>query len=59
MVPYTITKPVMQIQSASVQALYYKCGNKLSVQVPALGAQYQPSFSRLRAPRLFRVRKVM
>jgi gliding motility-associated protein GldM len=44
-VPYTITKPVMQIQSASVQALYYQCGNKLSVQVPALGAQYQPSFS--------------
>jgi len=44
-VDYTITKPVMQIQSASVQALYYKCGNKLSVQVPALGAQYQPSFS--------------
>ena len=44
-VDYTITKPVMQIQSASVQALYYECGNKLSVQVPALGAQYQPSFS--------------
>ena len=44
-VPYTVTKPVMQIQSASVQALYYKCGNKLSVQVPALGAQYQPAFS--------------
>jgi len=44
-VPYTITKPVMQIQSASVQALYFKCGNKLSVQVPALGAQYDPSFS--------------
>lgn len=44
-VPYTVTKPVMQIQSASVQALYYECGNKLSVQVPALGAQYQPAFS--------------
>ena len=44
-VPYTITKPVMQVQSASVQALYFKCGNKLSVQVPALGAQYDPSFS--------------
>ena len=42
---YTVSKPVMQIQSASVQALYYKCGNKLSVQVPALGAQYQPAFS--------------
>ena len=45
LVPYTITKPVMQIQSASVQALYLKCGNKLSVQVPALGAQYKPGFS--------------
>ncbi len=45
LVPYTISKPVMQIQSASVQALYFKCGNKLSVQVPALGAQYKPSFS--------------
>ena len=44
-VPYTITKPVMQIQSASVQALYFKCGNKLNVSVPALGAQYKPSFS--------------
>ncbi|MCC3153661.1 gliding motility protein GldM [Hymenobacter sp. BT770] len=44
-VEYTITKPVMQIQSASVQALYFKCGNKLNVSVPALGAQYKPSFS--------------
>jgi gliding motility-associated protein GldM len=44
-VSYTVTKPVMQIQSASVQALYFKCGNKLNVQVPALGAQYKPSFS--------------
>ena len=42
---YTITKPVMQIQSASVQALYFKCGNKLNVSVPALGAQYKPGFS--------------
>ena len=44
-VPYTITKPVMQIQSASVQALYFKCGNKLNVSVPALGPQYKPGFS--------------
>ncbi|GGF16746.1 type IX secretion system motor protein PorM/GldM [Hymenobacter cavernae] len=44
-VPYTVSKPVMQIQSASVQALYFKCGNKLNVQVPALGAQYKPGFS--------------
>lgn len=44
-VEYFVTKPVMQIQSASVQALYFKCGNKLTVSVPALGAQYKPGFS--------------
>ena len=44
-IEYTVSKPVMQIQSASVQALYLKCGNKLTVAVPALGAQYKPSFS--------------
>jgi gliding motility-associated protein GldM len=42
---YTVAKPVMSIQSASVQALYFNCGNKLDVQVPALGALYDPSFS--------------
>ena len=44
-IEYMVSKPVMQIQSASVQALYLNCGNKLNVQVPALGAQYKPSFS--------------
>lgn len=42
---YVVAKPVMSIQSASVQALYFNCGNKLDVQVPALGALYDPSFS--------------
>ncbi|MGB3616844.1 MAG: gliding motility protein GldM [Catalinimonas sp.] len=42
---YIVAKPVMQIQSASVQALYRNCGNELNVQVPALGATYDPSFS--------------
>lgn len=42
---YVVAKPVMQIQSASVQALYLNCGNKLSVQVPALGSVYDPSFT--------------
>ena len=44
-IDYIVSKPVMQIQSASVQALYFKCGNELSVAVPALGADYKPSFS--------------
>jgi gliding motility-associated protein GldM len=42
---YIVAKPVVQVQSASVQALYLNCGNKLNVQVPALGSTYEPSFS--------------
>ena len=44
-ISYIVARPVIQIQSASVQALYRNCGNKLDVQVPALGAAYNPSFS--------------
>jgi gliding motility-associated protein GldM len=42
---YIVAKPVIQVQSASVQALYLGCANELNVQVPALGAVYDPSFS--------------
>lgn len=42
---YQVAKPVIQIQSASVSALYLNCGNELNVQVPALGSEYSPSFS--------------
>lgn len=42
---YYVAKPVIQVQSASVQALYRNCGNELNVQVPALGSTYNPSFS--------------
>jgi gliding motility-associated protein GldM len=44
-IEYFVAKPVIQIQSASVQALYLNCGNELNVQVPALGSMYNPSFS--------------
>ncbi len=44
-VPYTVARPVIQVQSASVQALYKNCGNELNVQVPALGSSYAPSFT--------------
>lgn len=42
---YVVARPVVQVQSASVQALYLNCGNKLNVQVPALGSTYDPSFT--------------
>ncbi len=41
---YVVAKPVIQVQSASVSALYKNCGNELNVQVPALGALYDPNF---------------
>jgi len=44
-IEYIVTKPVIQIQSASVQALYLNCGNELTVNVPALGTGYNPSFT--------------
>ncbi|WP_109833005.1 type IX secretion system motor protein PorM/GldM [Reichenbachiella versicolor] len=44
-IEYFVTKPVIQIQSASVQALYLNCGNELNVNVPALGTSYNPSFN--------------
>lgn len=42
---YYVAKPTMQVSSASVQALYYNCGNELNVQVPELGNEYNPEFS--------------
>ena len=41
---YKVRKPEVVITSASVQNLYWKCGNKLNVDVPALGELYNPVF---------------
>jgi gliding motility-associated protein GldM len=39
---YVVAQPVIQIQAKAVQALYKNCGNKLDIQVPALGTSYNP-----------------
>ena len=39
---YLVSKPVVQVSSASIQNLYYKCGNTVHVDVPALGDLYNP-----------------
>ena len=44
-IEYIVAKPVIQVQSASVQALYLNCGNELQINVPALGADYKPTFT--------------
>jgi gliding motility-associated protein GldM len=42
---YIVAKPVIEVTSASVQGLYFDCGNELNIKVPALGASYKPSFT--------------
>jgi gliding motility-associated protein GldM len=42
---YIVVQPVLDIQSASVSALYFKCGNELNIQVPALGVSYDPKIT--------------
>ncbi len=42
---YFVAKPVLQVQSSAVAALYEQCGNALQINCPALGADYSPSFS--------------
>jgi len=42
---YIVARPVIQVQSATVSALYVNCGNELQINVPALGSSYNPSFT--------------
>jgi gliding motility-associated protein GldM len=42
---YKVAKPVIQVQAGAVSALYRNCANPLQINVPALGAEYNPSFS--------------
>jgi gliding motility-associated protein GldM len=44
-IEYFVAKPLIQVQSASVQALYLNCGNELNIQVPNLGNNYNPKFT--------------
>ena len=44
-VEYFVAKPVIQVQSAAVSALYLNAGNELNIQVPALGIGYNPKFT--------------
>jgi gliding motility-associated protein GldM len=42
---YYVVQPLIKVSSVSSQSLYFNCGNKKEVDVPALGAYYKPSFS--------------
>jgi len=42
---YFVVKPTYQIETGTLPPLYLGCANKLSIQSPALGALWAPSFS--------------
>ena len=54
---YYVVKPAIQVMAASIQSLYRNCGNELDVQVPALGAEYNPIFSATGAKLIARPQK--
>lgn len=43
---FMVRRPAIEVRSASVQLLYKDCGNKVIVDVPALGESYTPDFSK-------------
>lgn len=42
---YMVLKPSIQLESATLPALYFKCANRLQTSSPGLGALYKPDFS--------------
>lgn len=43
--PYKVAKPTIQVGLNAVSALYLNCANNLKIDVPTLGANYQPTFT--------------
>jgi gliding motility-associated protein GldM len=41
---YTVLQPSVQLESASLPPLYFKCANELQTSSPGLGALYSPTF---------------
>lgn len=44
-IEYEVAEPQIEVSSGAVQALYLECANPLKIKVPALGANYNPSFT--------------
>ncbi|MFN8417216.1 MAG: gliding motility protein GldM [Cytophagaceae bacterium] len=42
---YYVVQPLIKVSSVASQSLYFNCGNKKEVNVPTLGAYYNPTFS--------------
>jgi gliding motility-associated protein GldM len=44
-ISYTVIKPTIRITNGNAPSLYMNCGNFVNIEVPALGANYNPSFT--------------
>ncbi len=42
---YIVIRPTIRITNGNAPSLYMNCGNFINVEVPALGASYNPTFS--------------
>jgi len=44
-VEYFVAKPVIRVVTGNAPTLYMNCGNNVTIEVPALGTNYNPTFS--------------
>lgn len=44
-IEYFVAKPVIRVTTGTAPTLYMGCGNSVNFEVPALGTNYNPSFS--------------
>lgn len=44
-IEYFVAKPVIRVTTGNAPTLYMNCGNNVNIEVPALGTNYNPTFS--------------
>jgi gliding motility-associated protein GldM len=44
-ITYEVVQPVIRVTTGNAPTLYMNCGNTVNIEVPALGSNYNPSFS--------------
>ncbi len=44
-IEYIVAKPVIRVTTGNAPTLYMNCGNTVNIEVPALGTNYNPSFT--------------
>ena len=44
-IEYFVAKPIIRVTTGNAPTLYMNCGNSVMIEVPALGTNYNPSFS--------------